>query len=138
MQRSLHKNSEGHSSESQAGEHTEIQGEECPWRGPEAPHPSPALPRVSLHPSLPELCSGLCYCFTGELSWYSLLWNLLTLGWSWFQCRNVSFWVSSCLLIFHGIRSSLMFSSFGFRPPASGFQSFSYSSLKTSPSIQHQ
>ena len=29
-----------------------------------------------------------------------------------------------------------MFSSFGFKLPASGFQSYSYSSLKTSPSIQ--
>ena len=27
---------------------------------------------------------------------------------------------------------------FGFKPPASGFQSYSYSSLKTSPSIQHR
>ena len=65
----------------------------------------------------------------------SLLWNLLTLGWSWFQCRNVSFWVSSCLLIFHRIRRSLMFSRFGVKPSPSGFQSYSYSSLKTSPSI---
>ena len=45
---------------------------------------------------------------------------------------------SSCLLMFPGIRSSLVFSSFGFKPPASGFQSYSYSSLKTSPSIQHR
>ena len=29
-----------------------------------------------------------------------------------------------------------MFSSFGFKSPASGFQSYSYSSLKTSPSIR--
>ena len=29
-------------------------------------------------------------------------------------------------------------SGFGLKPPASGFQSYSYSSLKTSPSIQHQ
>ena len=43
--------------------------------------------------------------------------------------------MSSCLLMFPGIRSSLMFSSFGFKPPASGFQSYSYSSFKTSPSI---
>jgi len=43
--------------------------------------------------------------------------------------------VNSCLLRFPGIRSSLMFSSFGVKPPASGFQSYSYSSLKTSPSI---
>ena len=34
--------------------------------------------------------------------------------------------------------SSLVFSGFGLKPPASDFQSYSYSSLKTSPSIQHQ
>ena len=28
-----------------------------------------------------------------------------------------------------------MFSGFGLKPPASGFQSYSYSSLKTSPSV---
>ena len=37
-----------------------------------------------------------------------------------------------------GVRSSMVFSGFGCKPPASGFQSYSYSSLKTSPSIQHQ
>ena len=36
-----------------------------------------------------------------------------------------------------GVRSSLVFSVFGLKPPASGFQSYFYSSLKTSPSIQH-
>ena len=35
------------------------------------------------------------------------------------------------------IRSSLVFSGFGLKPAASGFQCYSYSSLKTSPSIQH-
>ena len=30
-----------------------------------------------------------------------------------------------------------MFSGFGLKSPASGFQSYFYSSLKTSPSIQH-
>ena len=30
-----------------------------------------------------------------------------------------------------------MFSGFGLKPLASGFQSYSYSSLKISPSIQH-
>ena len=34
-----------------------------------------------------------------------------------------------------GVRISLVFSGFGFKPPASGFQSYSYSSLKTSPYI---
>ena len=36
-----------------------------------------------------------------------------------------------------GVMSSLVFSGFGLKPPASGFQSYFYSSLKTSPSIQH-
>ena len=41
------------------------------------------------------------------------------------------------LSMFLGVRSSLE-SGFGLKPPASGFQSYSYSSLKISPSIQHQ
>ena len=40
--------------------------------------------------------------------------------------------MSSCQLMFPGVRSSLMFSGFELKPPASGFQSYSYSSLKTS------
>ena len=36
--------------------------------------------------------------------------------------------VSSCQLMFPGIRSSLVFSGFGLKPSASGFQSYSYSS----------
>ena len=39
--------------------------------------------------------------------------------------------------MFPGVRSSLVFSGFGLKSPASGFQSYFYSSLKTSPSIQH-
>ena len=42
--------------------------------------------------------------------------------------------MSSYRLMFPGVRSSLVFSGFGLKPPASGFQSYSYSSLKTSPS----
>ena len=41
------------------------------------------------------------------------------------------------LLMVPGVRSSLMFSGFGLKPPASGFQFYCYSSLKTSPSIPH-
>ena len=41
-------------------------------------------------------------------------------------------------LMFPGFRSSLVFSGFGLKPPDSGFQSYSYSSLKTYASIQHQ
>ena len=57
------------------------------------------------------------------------------LGGAWFQCRYGGFWMSSCCLMFPGVRSFLVFSSFGFKPPDSGFQSYSYSSLETSPSI---
>ena len=60
------------------------------------------------------------------------------LGGAWFQCRYAGFWMSSYRLMFPGVRSSLVFSDFGLKAPASGFQSYSYSSLKTSPSIQHQ
>ena len=42
-----------------------------------------------------------------------------------------------CRLIFPGVRNSLVFSGFGLKLPASGFQSYFYSNLKTSPSIQH-
>ena len=42
--------------------------------------------------------------------------------------------MSSCQLMFPGVRSSLVFSGFELQPPASGFQSYSYSSLTTSPS----
>ena len=46
--------------------------------------------------------------------------------------------MSSCLLVFPGVSSFLVFSSFLFNPPASAIQSHSYSSLKTSPSVLHQ
>ena len=43
------------------------------------------------------------------------------LGGAWFQCSYGGFWMSSCLLMFHGIWSSLVFSSFGFMPLALAF-----------------
>ena len=67
-------------------------------------------------------CSGACWL----------------LGGAWSQCRYGGVWMSSCQLMFLGTGSSPVFSGFGFKPPASGFQSYSYSSLKTSPSIQHR
>ena len=67
-------------------------------------------------------CSGTCWL----------------LGGPWFQCRYGGFWMSSYRLMLPGVRSSLVFSGFGLKPPASGFQSYSYSSLKTYPSIQHR
>ena len=77
---------------------------------------------------VPALLENLC-----DMSCSGTCWLL---GGAWFQCRNGGFWMSSYQLMFLGVRSSLMFSGFELKPPASGFQSYSYSSLKTSPSIK--
>ena len=55
----------------------------------------------------------------------------------WCQCRYGGFWMVCYYLIFRVVRSFLVFSGFGLKAPASGFQSYSSSSLKTSPTIQH-
>ena len=65
------------------------------------------------------------------MSWSGTCWPL---DGAWFQCICL---MSSSRLMFPGFRSSLVFSGFGLKLPASGFQSYFYSSLKTSPSIQH-
>ena len=59
------------------------------------------------------------------------------LGGGWFQCRYGGFWMISYYLMFPVVRSSLVFSGFGLKSLASEFQSYSSSSLKTSPTIQH-
>ena len=59
------------------------------------------------------------------------------LGGGWFQCRYGGFWMISYYLTFPVVRSFLVFSGLGLKSPASGFQSYSSSSLKTSPTIQH-
>ena len=67
-------------------------------------------------------CSGTCW----------------PLGGAWFQCRYGGFSMSPHRVMFPGVRSALVFSGFGLKPPASGFQSDSYSSFRASPSIKHQ
>ena len=59
------------------------------------------------------------------------------LGGGWFQCRYGGFWMVSYSLMFHVFRNFLVFSGVGLMSPASGFQFYSSSSLKTSPAIQH-
>ena len=61
------------------------------------------------------------------------------LGGGWFQCRYGGFWTVSLLKgpMFHVVRSFLVFSHFGLKSPASGFQFYSSHSLKTSSTIQH-
>ena len=78
---------------------------------------------------VPVLLENLCGMPCSETCWF--------LSGAWFQCRCGSFWMSSYRLMFPGVMSSMLFSGFRLKPPASGFQSYSYSSLKTSPSIQH-
>ena len=59
------------------------------------------------------------------------------LGGGWFQCGCGGFWTVSYYLMFPVVRSFLVFSGFGLKSPASGFQFYSSSSFKTSPTIQH-
>ena len=78
---------------------------------------------------VPALLENLC-----GMSCFGTYWLL---GGGWFQCRYGGFWMISYYLMFPVVRSSLVFSCFGLKSPASGFQSYSSSSLKTSPTIQH-
>ena len=80
--------------------------------------------------------SGLCSFVAGEFAWYVLPWSLLALVWC---LVSMSVWrrlMSSCQLMFLGVRISLE-SGFGLKPPASSYRSYFYSCFKTSPSIQH-
>ena len=63
-------------------------------------------------------CSATCWLLSG----------------AWFQCRYGGFLMSFYQSMFPGVRSSLVFSGLELKPPASGFQSYYYSTLKTSPS----
>ena len=58
------------------------------------------------------------------------------LGGGWFQCRYGGFWMVSYYLMFPVV-SFLVFSRLGLKSPASGFQFYSSSSPKISPTIQH-
>ena len=91
---------------------------------------------VNAHGYVSALLENLCGMSCSET--YCLL------GGGWFQCRYGGFWMTSYYLmfpvkifVFPVVRSSLVFSNFGLKSPASGFQSYSFSSLKTSPTIQH-
>ena len=81
--------------------------------------------------------SGLYSCIAGEFVCYVLLWNLLALGW-WLVSVNAWRLLDDLLLL--NVLCSQEFSGvpgFGLKSPASGFQSYSSSSLKASPTIQH-
>ena len=65
---------------------------------------------------VPVLLENLCGMSCSGTCWL--------LGGPWFQCRYGGFWMKFCQLMVLVVRSFLMFSSFGFRPPASGFHLF--------------
>ena len=62
--------------------------------------------------------------------------KLLVLLWCLVSVQVWRHLMSSCQLMFLGVRSSLE-SGFGLKPPASSYWSYFYSSFKASPSIQH-
>ena len=78
---------------------------------------------------VPVLLKNLCGMSCSGAYWL--------LGGGWFWCRYGGFWMVSYLLMFHVVRSFLVFSGLGLKSPASGFQFYSSNSLKTSPTIQH-
>ena len=84
---------------------------------------------VDAQGSVPALLENLHGMSCSEIYWH--------LGGGWFQCMYGGFWMISYSLMFHVVRSFLVFSGFGLKSPASGFQLYSSSSLKTSPTIQH-
>ena len=77
---------------------------------------------------VPALLENLCGVSCSGFYWL--------LGGDWFQCRYGGFWMISYYLIFRVVKSFLVFSGFELTSPASGFQFYSSSSLKTSPTIQ--
>ena len=82
---------------------------------------------VDTHCYVPALLENLHGMSCSETYW------LLGGGW----CRYGGFWMVSYYLMFHVVRSFLVFSGFGLKSPASGFHFYSSSSLNTSPTIQH-
>ena len=78
---------------------------------------------------VPVLLKNLCGMSCSGASWL--------LGGGWFGCRYGGFCMVSCSLMFCVVRSFLVFSGFGLKSPASGFQFYSSNSLKTSPAILH-
>ena len=78
---------------------------------------------------VPTLLENLCGLSCSGIYWF--------LGGGWFQCRYGGLWMVSYYLMFPVVRSFLVFSGFGLKTPASGFQFYSSNSLKTSPTIQH-
>ena len=73
---------------------------------------------------VPALLKNLCGMSCSGASWL--------LGGGWLQCRYGGFWMVSYYFMFHLVRIFLVFSGFGLKSPASGFQFYSSSSLKTS------
>ena len=84
---------------------------------------------VDVQGYVPALLENLCGMSCSETYWL--------LGGGWFHYRYGGIWMVSYYLMFPVVTSCLVFSGFGLKSPASGFQFYSSSSLKTSLTIQH-
>ena len=80
---------------------------------------------------------GYVPALLGNLHGVSCSGTYWLLGGGFFWCRYGGFCMVSYSLIFCVVRSFLVFSGFGLKCPASGFQFYSSNSLKISPTIQH-
>ena len=78
---------------------------------------------------VPLLLENLCGMSCSGTYWL--------LGGGWFQCRYGGLGMISYYLMFPVVSSSLVFSGFGLKSPAFGFQSYSSSTIKASSTIQH-
>ena len=78
---------------------------------------------------VPVLLKNLCGMSCSGAYWL--------LGGGWFWCRYGCFCMVSYFLMFCVVMSFLVFSVLGLKSPASGFQFYSFNSLKTSPTMQH-
>ena len=78
---------------------------------------------------VPVLLEKLC-----GMSFSGTCWSWVVLGFS----VGMEAFDELLSIMFPGVRSSLVFSGFGLNPFPSDFQSYFYSSYKTSPSIQHR
>ena len=78
---------------------------------------------------VPVLLKNLCGMSCSGAYWL--------LGGGWFWCRYGGFCMVFYSLMFCVVRSFLVFSGFGLKSLASGFQFYSSNSHKTSPTIPH-
>ena len=77
----------------------------------------------------------IIFLFCWRISMGSLALELWLLGGAWFQQKCRGFWADSHLLMFPGVRISMIAQSSGVEPLASGFHFSVHTELKTNPQV---